>query len=329
MKKLAYYFSAALLGATVLFSSCKKKTEDPTPTVEGKTYTATMTSTNNGTQTVDATATYADGTAKIRLDVSGTNNMDQIFVMLSRDNGPFEALTIPTITNAAGQTFTGGSSNYSLNVPNLKSFILDIPISIRTAGTVDVYQIWITNGSGAFNKPTKNRDLGIANVIIRYTASTAATFATATVTLGDQAAVEGSLLVTSGQIAALLTADYNDAPESSDLALCALNAGGTSKTNGSGILWLVSPDVRASLGYATEPANPNTSYISAYAGTDFATITAAQLAALSVGTGQKVEIAALGVYAFQTEGGKKGLIKVNSISGTTNKSASVTVKVLN
>ncbi len=342
MKKLAYYFSAALLGATVMFSSCKKENE-PTPTVEGKTYTSTLTSTNmgnTGLANLITEVSTSDGSANLRLDVSGSNNMDQIFVMLSQDNGPFTPVMFPTITNAFGQTFQGGSNSYSLKIPNLKSFIVDLPISIRTAGVTDVYQIWITNGSGAFNKPTKNRDLGIANVILKYTAGASSkTFATATLNLGSQSSTVSSLLVTSGLVSVLNTADYNDAPESADIRLVTLTGG--NKDNNSSAVYFYSPANVPTSNAVTAPefnvpANSRTTKLEVYGGTNFGTITGTQLDALTVASGTNVLLEEDGVYKFETEDGRKGLIKVTSITngtpvaGQTNaRNVRATVKVLN
>lgn len=342
MKKLAYYFSAALLGATVLFSSCKKDNE-PTPTVEGKTYTSVLTANNNGTSglaNVEAIVSTSDGAANLRLDVSATNPMDQIFVMLSQDNGPFTPVSFPTITNALGQTFQGGSNNYSLKIPNLRNFIVDLPIPIRTAGVTDVYQVWITNGAGAFNKPGKNRDLGIATITLKYTAAASSkTFATATLNLGSQSSEVSSLLVTSGLVSVLNTADYNDSPESADIRLVTLTGG--NKDNNSSAVFFYSPaDVPTSgavtLPEFSVPANSRTTKLEAYGGTDFGSITGAGLDALTVAANTNVQLTAGNVYKFETEDGRKGLIKVNSItngtpvSGQTNaRNVNATIKVLN
>lgn len=357
MKKLAYYFSAVLLSAAVLFTSCKKDSEPtPDPAPEAKVFTSKMTVDNFGTSgdaNVIGRVTTADGIAKIRLSVSGNNNLDQIFVMLSQDNGPLEALRFSTITNELGQTFQGGSNSYSLKIPNLKNFTVDLPVPVRTssAAVTDVYQIWITNGDGAFNKPTKNRDLGIATVVLKYTAAAPSeTFATATLDLGSQSSLDyASLLVTTGQVSALNTADYVDAPASADIRFVTLTA--TKKDNNSSSLFLYSPaDVADAnppvvgspqqVAFDTAPlANSRSTTFSTYSGgTAFADVTAADISAVTVGSATNIQVSAGNVYAFETESGKKGLIKINSTGSTSNytgvgtttaQNMNVTIKVLN
>ncbi|HSZ24863.1 MAG TPA: hypothetical protein VK766_04050, partial [Cytophagaceae bacterium] len=68
------------------------------------------------------------------------------------------------------------------------------------------------------------------------------------VTLGDQTAAQGSFLVTAGEAVATDLGNYADAPPSVDLSLVALDATGTVRTDNSGLLWLVAPSLRSSLG---------------------------------------------------------------------------------
>lgn len=351
MKKLMKYASLFFIGAAVVLSSCKKD-EDPTPDANpnAKVFTNVMTSTNTGGLVTVGTVTTSDDVVKLRLEVTGANNLDKIYVMLSEDNAAFQPISVPTITNSYG-TFTGGSSSYTLDVPNLQSFIVDIPVSVRTspAAVNDVYQIWITNGTGAFTKPTKNRDLGIATINLKYTAAAPdETFATATVDLGSQSSNDyGSLLVTSGQVSAFLTADYNDAPESADIRFATLTGG--KKDNNSTSLWLYSPaDIETANPAVSGQANfalpatgtSRTTYFVTYSGgTSFDNVTVSTLSGLTIGTTNKsIQVSAGNVYAFQTQSGKKGLIKINSSGATTNfvgtgsttaQNMNVTVKVLN
>jgi hypothetical protein len=352
MKKNHLLYSA-FFSALVIFSSCNKE-KDPTPDLnpDAPVVTSTMTTSNGGntgTAIASLEVSTSTGTAKIRLDVTSTVDLDKIFIMKSEDNGTLTAQSFSTIITG-GITFTGGSSNYSFSITGTtKTFVLDIPVSIRTtpAAVTDVYYIWITNGAGDFVKPTKNTVLGPAIVTLKYgTGAATASFSTGSANLGDQTATPGSLLVTSGQIASLLTADYIDAPQSADLSLSALDAGGTTKTNNSGILWLISPSLRAGLGYAgcatcgtggTAVAEPttgtgaNVTYIATYSGS-FENATGADLTALSVGTTTKAEITAVGnIFMFQTAKGKKGLIKVTALNAVAASAgtATVSIKVLN
>ncbi len=341
MKKLSYFLSLAVLGGMVVLSSCKKTT-DPTPDANptAKVYQSVITSNNggnSGTANVTANVTTADGTAKIRLNVTSVSNIDHIYVLLSQDNGPLQPVSQSTITDSLGNTFTGGSTDFTFSSSNIKNFVLDVPVNIRTSTSAvsDVYYIWFTNGAGSFLKPTKNFILGPAVVKLNYTtaASSAVSYSSGTTTLGDQTASSGSLLVTSGQVSALLTSDYNDAPASADLALVALNAAGTTKTNESDILFLVSPSLRPTLGaFPSEPATgQNVTYIESYSGS-FDSASGSDLSALSVSNTSlaTTAIAAGNVYKFQTTKGKKGLLKVNSITTAgTGATANVSIKVLN
>jgi hypothetical protein len=352
MKKINLLFST-IFCSLIIFTACKKE-QDPTPDLnpDAPVVTSTMTTSNGGntgTALASLDVSTSTGTAKIKLDVTSTVDLDKIFIMKSEDNGTLVAQTFSTITTG-GITFTGGSSNYSFSIPGTtKTFVLEIPVSVRTtsAAVTDVYYIWITNGAGDFVKPTKNTVLGPAIVTLKYgSGASTASYSTGTASLGDQTATPGSLLVTSGQIAALLTADYIDAPQSADISLSALDGTGATKTNNSGILWLISPSLRAGLGYAgcascgaggTSVAEPtsgtgaNITYIATYSGS-FDNATGADLTALSVGTATKAQITAVGnVFMFQTAKNKKGLIKVTALTATNGSpgTATVSIKVLN
>ncbi len=370
MRKISYSLVVGILTATIVFVGCKKK-PDPTPCQcpppLGQFYhdhpapataldtplvvTSTMTTSNggySGTALASLNVTTSTGKATIRLDVTSTVDVDRIYIMKSEDNGTLSSVltTADIITSAAG-TFSGGHTDYTYGIPgSTKTFVLDIPVTVRTTtfAVSDVYYVWITNGIGSFLKPTKNTVLGPAIITLNYTAAAVTSYATGTATLGDQSNTSyGSLLVTSGQISALNTTDYVDAPNSADLSFSALNSAGTTKTNGSGILWLVSPSIRSTLGYAgcttcgpggaavpepTIATGANTTYIAAYTG-DFDAATGSTLTGLSVGTATEAKIMAIGdVFMFQTAKGKKGVIKVTNYSSA-NGTATVSVKVLN
>ncbi|HVD98553.1 MAG TPA: hypothetical protein VNB90_10145 [Cytophagaceae bacterium] len=342
MKKIAYLFSAAAFAALSTLTSCKKDKETPVDNnPEAPVVTSTMTTTNGGntgTAIASMDVTTSTGTAKIRLDVTSTVDLDKIYIMKSEDNGSLQAVTVADVASQAGATFTGGSANYSLSVPgSTKSFIIDIPVSVRTtsAAVTDVYYVWITNGTGAFTKPTKNTVLGPAIITLKYTsAAPAYTYHSFSATLASQLNnTVGSLLVTSGQGGVLSTPDYDDAPTSVDLSLSSLNSTGTALGTNSN--WLISPDQRGTVGFSNEPTSPapNATIIEAYSGSaTFDNATGSDLNSLTFGTGNKVQITAGGVYQFKTATGKKGLIKVSSsyvYSTGTTATVDVTVKVLN
>ena len=353
MKKISYLLVLGITLGTFSFFGCNKKddpTPDPDPIPNATVVTSTMTSSNQGNSgaaIASLSVTTSTGSAKLRLDVTSTDDIDRIYIMKSEDNGSLEPLVINTIVSSSG-IFTGGSNDYSLTIPsNKKTFVIDIPVSVRTSfsAVTDVYYIWITNGTGAFTKPTKNLKLGSAVVTLKYTLSTSKAYSSGAVQLGDQYATPGSLLVTAGQIAALNTADYVDAPASADIALGDLDVSATLRTSGvgTGNLYLFSPSLRSSLGYAgcascgaggTSLAEPtgNVTYIAVYSGgASFESATGSDLDGLSVGSNQKVAVTSNGVYMFETARGKKGLLKVTSTTDGSvgNGTATISVKVLN
>jgi len=341
MRKIFRLFSLAALSAFLL-TSCGDDTE-PTPDTNPDAEVFEVPLNNNSkTPAISGEVSTSDGSAKIRLNVVSTSDLDQIFIMKSEDNGTLNPLTVSTITTSDGKTFNGGSTSYSLKVPSsTKSFILDIPVTIRStsAAVTDVYYIWITNGSGSFLKPTKNVELGPAVLTLTYGgASNTASFSTATVDLGSQSATPGSLLVTSGQVSALNTADYNDAPASADIRLVTLDASGK-KNNSATNVYFYSPanitDANPpSDGTATftAPTGSRTTVFADYSGS-FDAATGSTLSGLVLGSTKSIKITAGNTYAFQTAAGKKGLIKVNSLTAETDTDkgyvANVTVKVLN
>ncbi|MDB5272688.1 MAG: hypothetical protein JWO58_1055 [Chitinophagaceae bacterium] len=362
MKKLMNYASLFLMTAIAVLSSCSKK-NDPTPdsNPNAKVFETKMYATNYGS-TGDAivvgTVSTTDTTVKLRLNVNhtGTNNLSKIFIMKSVDNGAFTPLISPNvsaITNSYG-TFAVNSS-YTFDVPSgTKSFILDLPVAVRTSAATtatDVYQIWVTDGAGAFSKPGKNRVLGLATITLKYSeAASSSTFATATVDVGSQSSADyGSFIVTSGQVSSLITSDYNDSPGSADIRFVTLNGSGK-KDNTTSTIYFYSP---ANVGDANPAGDGSadftvftnsdpllasrTTKLNVYSGgTSFDNVTAATLSALSVSSGTNVALTVGSVYAFQTQDGKKGLIKVNTtgsgnpVSGQTSaRNANVTIKVQN
>jgi hypothetical protein len=354
MRKLSYLFVACNLLALIVFTGCKKKTTtaattNPNPPIA----VCAMNSVNKG-NSADAITSLNVSTstlnATLRLDVNSDTYIEKIYLMRSVDNGPLVPISVSTITNAAGQIFGGGAQTYSLSAPAYAlAFELDIPVSTRTVAPVksDVYYIWMTSGPGDFLKPAKNAILGPAVITLNYTGTLIAPYdSVASIAMGDQTAVTGSLLVTAGKSSALNTITYMDSPASADLSLSALDATGTTKTDNSGILWLISPSLRDGLGYTgcvacgaggTHIAEPttangaNVTYISPYSG-NFEAADGAVLAAISVGINTQAPVTAVGnVFVFQTAKGKKGLLKVISLTAVSGSSGTAifSVKVLN
>ncbi|MCR6642076.1 MAG: hypothetical protein NVV82_24595 [Sporocytophaga sp.] len=335
MKKIFRLFSLAALSA-VLLTSCGDDTE-PTPDTNPDAKVFELALNDNSKETkIEGVVSTSDGTAKIRLNVVSTTDLDQIFILKSQDNGDLTPYIVSTITTADGKTFNGGTNgNYSLKVPgSTKSFVIDIPVNIRSSSSAvtDVYSIWITNGTGAFTIPTKKKVLGIGTVVLKYDANaSSSTFTSFSTTLGDQQATPPSLLVTSGQGGTLTTADFKDAsfPEnaaSADISFSGLNAGGTALGN---VSYFISPSERTAVGFNGEPTGVNTTTFAEYTATTFENATASNLSALTTSS-TKIAVEAGKTYAFTTAKGKKGIVKVNSITTSGNgKAAAVSVKVLN
>ena len=345
MKKTFFLKSAAIALLSLLMVACGKKADPtPAPPAAAKVFTSIVSqgSVLNGSANVTGTVTISDGTAYLKLIGTSKSNIDHVYITTSQDNGAMSGF-IPTANDvdSLGNIFNaGGTSGASYKVNSTKNFVLIIPVPIRTTSSAvsDVYRIWFTSGNGAFTLPTKNLVLGPVLFTLNYVANAGPSYTTNTnVILGDQYAAPGSLLVTSGQISALHTAEYDNSATSADVALCELNSGGTARTTtanggarGTGALYFVSPSARAGLGYTSEPTGANITYISVASGFDAATGTTLQ--GLSVGTSTQVLIVNGGVYQFITAGGKKGLIKVTSLTPTTASAggtATVSVKVLN
>jgi len=240
-------------------------------------------------------------------------------------------------------------TTYSYSVAGIastKNFVLEfnVPVRTNTGAVSDVYTVWFTSSKGAYNIPTQHTVLGPITFVLSYGAPVPTFQSVSGIVLGDQTNSAPSLLGTSGQISPISTADYDtsaSATASADLALCALNSAGNTKTNNSGLIYLSSPSARSGYNTSTTntpyyiPANPNVTYISTYTGSiSFNNATGNDLASLNVGTStQAGPITTAGtVYQFQTAAGKKGLILVTSVNATTassGSSATLSVKVQN
>ena len=347
MKKTFFLKSSAIALISLLMVACGKKA-DPTPAlpITAKVFTSVVSqgTVANGLANVTGTVTISDGTAYLKLIGTSNTNIDHVYITTSQDNGSMSGF-VPTANDvdSLGNTFNaGGTSGASYKVNNTKNFVLIIPVPVRTNSSAvsDVYRIWFTNGNGAFTLPTKNLILGPVLFTLNYVANAGPSYSTNTnVILGDQYAIPGSLLVTAGQISALHTSEYDSSATSADIALCELNTGGTYRTGtanggakGSGALYFVSPSNRANLGYVSEPAGPNITYISAISTIDFDAATGTTLQNLSVGTKTQIAVVNGNTYQFITTNGKKGLIKVMSLTPTTDGAGgtvNVSVKVLN
>ncbi len=350
-------FRICLIGIVVqaLFQSCSVS-KDPIPDAHpnAKIYNVvinTLNGGNSGTANIIDSVKAGTEVVKLRLAITSDTAAKYIYIVYATDNGAFLPLPVPTTINEFGIFEGGNASTYSLKVPDLKIFTIDIFVSVRhTTGALnDVYKVWITDNIGSFSRPTYKRTLGTATVNLLYRpASLENTYAVGATLLGSQSSRNnGSLLSTAAQMGVMDSAAYARSPKSADIRLVSLTSG--KKDNNSTSLWLYSPaDVmlaNPAVSGQTDFVLPtletsNTTYFDTYSGTTlFDSFTATTLLALPDPTTSKsIQVSTGGVYIFKTQTGKKGLIKINSITvatsiggvgSTTGQNASVFVKVLN
>jgi hypothetical protein len=329
--------------------------KDPTPDAhpDAKVYTAVINTTNMGNSAeaniVDSVKAGSE-VIKLRLEVTGPTSAEYLYVMYSTDNSAFQPLAVATIRNAYGTFAAGNTSSYSLKVPNLTNFTIDIAVGVRNKTTAlnDVYKIWVTDSLGSFAMPAYHRTLGIATVNLMYKqASLPDTYTVGTANMSSQSSKNyGSWLSTAAQVATMDSIGYKISPQSSDIRLVTLTEG--KKDNNSSSLWLYSPaDVllaNPAVSGQTDfvlptSGNSRTTLFDTYSGTTlFDSVKTADLLALPTPANKSIEVIKDGVYIFQTQDQKKGLIKINStsvstsivgIGSTTCQNVNVSVKVLN
>jgi hypothetical protein len=229
---------------TLLTSCSRPKNIIPYAHPDAKVFTSVINTINKGNSdsaNVVGTVKTGDDVVKLRLEVKGGDTAAKyIYIVYAGDNGSFIPLPVPTTTNEFG-TFTGGnSSTYSLKVPSLTRFNLDIFVNVRNTAvaTNDVYKIWITDSIGSFTMPAYNRILGTAtfNLLYNSTALTD-TYTSSTLYLSSQSArTYGNLLSTAGLIGAMDSTAYALSPKSADIRLVTLTLG--KKDNNSLALFL-------------------------------------------------------------------------------------------
>jgi len=348
-------FHALLLASTFYLYSCKVS-DEPVPDAhpDARVYTSVINKVNGGNSdsanVVDSVKAGSE-VVKLRLDVKGDDVAKYIYIVYATDNGTFLPLPVPTTINKFG-TFAGGNANsYSLKVPDLKSFTVDIFVNVRNTSTAlnDVYKVWITDvDMGSFSSPAYNRTLGTATINLLYKpASLPDTYTTSKLYMGSQSSrTYGSLLSTAAQIAAMDSTAYAKSPKSADIRLVSLTSG--KKDNNSTSLWLYSPadilQANPAVSGQSDFVLPtletsNTTYFDAYSGTTvFDSITTSTLINLPDPVNKSIEVSTGGVYVFKTQEGKKGLIRINStaiatsfggLGSTTGQNADVSIKVLN
>ena len=85
----------------------------------------------------------------------------------------------------------------------------------------------------------------------------------------------------------------------------------------------------------TVATGSRTTYFATYSGTAFESATGSDLSFADLSAGNNIQVTSGNTYKFQTASGKKGLIKINSLTADTDATnaggynASVSIKVLN
>ncbi len=343
----------AVMILCVAMASCAVP-KDPIPDAHpnAKVYTAAINTANMGNtgnaNIVDSVKAGSE-VVKLRLEVTGTKAAGYIYVMYSTDNSAFQPIAVATIRNAYGTFAAGNTSTYSLKVPDLKNFTVDIAVGVRNkaAALNDVYKIWVTDSLGSFSMPAYHRTLGIATVNLMYKpAALPNTYTVGTANMSSQSSkTYGSLLSTAGQVAALDSTAYKMSPPSADIRLVTLTGG--KKDNNSNSLWfyspadvlLANPAVSGQTDFALPAGTSNTTLFDIYSGSVlYDSVKTAELIALPNPTNKSIEVVKDGVYIFKTQEGKKGLIKILSTAvstnivgtgSTTGQNIGISLKVLN
>jgi hypothetical protein len=367
MKNAFKYIALLLIGVYFCMSSCSKKTTDTTPDSTAtpatgssvclsgyKTYVLIDASTIAGaasyTKSYACNVTTTQATDTIVLDIKAQSNMDYIYMTLSQDNGPAQALAgTSTLTTQNGKPVTPGT-NWTYEIApgifnNIPAFILKIPVPVRTssAAVSDVYTIWITKGKGSFNATGKRTVIGPITVALNYQANTPYIEGD-NITIGDQTNSNPSYITTTGIVGVLygdslinsnppLTGDtLARALNSADIDFVRLNAAGLDDDpNTTGNPYFIGVGMRDSLGFNTNSVG---TYITKFAtlpsGTSFSGLAGSDIAALPNPTNNKILVQQGQSYVFLTQDGRKGVIYVTTLTagGSSGYSAVVSVKVL-
>ncbi len=295
------------------------------------------------------------GTDTIYLDIKAKSDMDYIYVTQSQDNGnasPFVGSS-NLMTDNGKTVAVGSNTTYSYQIApginDVPAFKLKIPVSIRTgAAKSDVYNIWMTNGTGSFSQSGKKTIVGPLRVALIYGSVTPYITATG-IKMGDQTATDPSYLTTDGVISSLsggtlYASDYSAeektvALNSADINLVSIGDNALIYGNNCGSSVGAKPYF-IGVGYRK---NNSSSCVDNIEGTDitkfalytgtksFADLTGDDIVGLSSPTLDKVEVTEGGVYIFLTADGRLGVIKATglskNISGILNATVNVDVKV--
>lgn len=326
MRKLSYFLAIGVLTATVIFIGCKKKTE-VTPAADCSTETfpstngsATVsilnyTTVSGGFTTVDAKA--GDVLSFAVNIIKGTNRPQKLRIY--QTDCVNELGTIVSLTGQPGAEDSDTRLDLqNTDSPQIRQFAYTVPTGYSTL----YLNIAIDESSNTF---TYNRiKLNISNSGIIDTWSNITLGANSNAAASRLSSATGQTYLACDAYANLDYIDITYAVNTTSpypsylcsnparflapisLSASTVNCGedGTSLSTGGG----------------------NATYFKAYTGTDFATIDAAGLTALTVSTSdnQYVQVTTVGqVFQFLNSKGKKGLIKYDS--GTLNNTTTAIV----
>lgn len=324
MKKIAYFLSIGVLASMIVFSGCKKKDDEDPTTCENSTFPS-----NTGTVTINIknySNTSGDFTV---IDANAGDNLSFAVEIIKGSNRPQKLRIYQTdCVNKAGDIVSlAGQPNVEDNDtridlrntddPQIRQFLYTVPTGMST-----VYlNIQVDESGGAYTYKRVKINVSNSGVIDSWS----------NITLGAQANAAASRMSSgTGQLYSACNAAAN--MEYIDITY-AWNTDGYLCSNPARFLTPIglsnsNPDCGED---GSLPTNGGTAtYFKLYAGSDFATITDAQLEALTVSASnnQYINFTAAGsVYEFVNAKGKKGLIKVNSYTTGTNGTINVDVKV--
>lgn len=342
MKKIAYFLSIGVLASAIVLSGCKKDDEVDTTACENSTYP-----TGGGSATVtikNYTTVVGDFTV---IDAAAGDNLSFAVEIVKGTNRPQKLRIYQTdcvnkigdIVSLAGQPGAeDGDTRLDLrntDDPQIRQFLYTVPTGMST-----VYLTIAVDESG--DKYTYKRvklNVSGSGIIDTWSGVSLGGNSSSTASRMSSGTGQTYLACNAGANIEYIDITYAISKTPSDVptaGTCATQSGNFSYICDNPTRFTCPIGLTTSTASCGEDGNLSTAggtatHFKTYTGGDFATITAAQLTALTVSTSDPtaVQVTAVGdVFQFVNAKGKKGLIKV--VSGTLNNSANdimVDVKV--
>jgi len=325
MKRISYFLALAFLASSIAFVGCKKK-EDEEPVTEDCASKTFPSNTGSAAVSILNYPNAASGISVAAGDVlsfavqitKGTNRPQKLRIYQTDC-----ANEVGTIVSIAGQPGAeDGGTRLDLrntDAAQIRQFAYTVPtgmstiylnIEIDESNTTYTYSRVKLNVSGSGIIDTWTATLGAQDNALasRMSSGTGQTYTACNAAANMDYIDIAYSWNTSGYL--------SSNPARFELPI------GLSNSNPTGC-----GDTEDNL-TSTDGGNPT--YFLAYGGTDFATITDAQLSALTVSSSDDQYVSftsAGGVYQFLNSKGKKGLIKVNSYTTAVNGTVGIEVKV--